>query len=379
MKICMVISTQFPPKEGIGYYTYNLSKKLIEKGHDIVVITRGLGLKTKKQFFDGIEVIKTPFIPIYPFYLKLQQIFIKKLFKSLEEEIDIVHFHTPLPPFLKTNHPVVITVHTPMLSDNNYIKIRSFYSFLTKISARFISYPLELKLIKSSDKVTTVSKSVAKELKEYGVNQKDIEVVYNGVDEKFFHPKKNNSNQEKKYIMYAGRIDREKGLFDLLKSAKTICKFRSDVAFIVAGNGRDLNKLNRKIKKSGIQEKFVLIGQAEKETLLKLYQNATLFVLPSYHEGLPTVLLEAMSCGLPIIATDVRGNNDLVTNGKNGIIIPSRSPDKMAEAISMLLEDKKLRTKLGKNARTTIEEKYTWNVISNRILGYYQKLYNSKI
>jgi len=379
MKICMVISTQFPPKEGIGYYTYNLSKKLIEKGHKVVVITRGPWFKTQKQVLDGIEIIKTPFIPIYPFYLSLHQIFIKKVFKSIESDIDIVHLHTPLPPFIKTSQPVVLTIHTPMLSDNNYIKIRSIYSLLTKISARIISYPLELKLIKSSDMITTVSQSVAQELEEYGLNQEDISIVYNGVDEKFFYPKQKDSTNDKKYIMYAGRIDREKGLFDLLKCAKSICSERSDVSFIVAGNGRDLNRLKRKIKNIGIQDKFILVGQAKKDQLVKLYQNATLFVLPSYHEGLPTVLLEAMSCGLPVIATDVRGNRDLVSNGKNGIIIPSRAPKKMAEAISMLLENKSLRKKLGKNARKTIEENYTWNIISNRILGYYKQLAKSKL
>ncbi|EMR73002.1 glycosyltransferase [Thermoplasmatales archaeon SCGC AB-539-N05] len=378
MKICMVISTQFPPKEGIGYYTYNLSKKLIEKGHKVVVITRGSWFKTQKQVLDGIEIIKTPFIPIYPFHLRLQQIFTKKAFKSLEPDIDIVHLHTPLPPFIKTSHPVVLTIHTPMLSDNNYIKTRSIHSLLTKISARFVSYPLELKLIKSSDMVTTVSHSVAKELKEYGLNQEDISVVYNGVDEKFFYPKQTDSANDNKYIMYAGRIDREKGLFDLLECAKSICSERSDVSFIVAGNGRDLNRLNKKIKNIGIQDKFILVGQAEKDHLVKLYQNATLFVLPSYHEGLPTVLLEAMSCGLPVIATDVRGNRDLVSNGKNGIIIPSRAPKKMADAITMLLEDKNLRKKLGKNARKTIEQKYTWNKVSSKLLRCYKSLVEVK-
>jgi glycosyltransferase involved in cell wall biosynthesis len=142
MKICMMLSTPFPPKEGIGYYTYNLSKKLIEKGHNVVVITRGSWRKIQKQVFDGIEIIRAPFIPIYPFYLHLHKIFVKKAFKSLESEIDIVHIHSPLPPFIKTSRPTILTIHTPMLSDNNYIKIRSIYSLLTKISARFVSYPL---------------------------------------------------------------------------------------------------------------------------------------------------------------------------------------------------------------------------------------------
>ncbi len=379
MKICMILSTPFPPKEGIGYYTYNLSKKLIEVGHKVVVITRGSWIKNQREVFEDIEIIRTPFIPIYPFYLSLQKLFVSKVFKLLESEIDVVHIHSPLPPYIKTTHPVILTIHTPMLSDNNYINIKSIYSLLTKISARFVSFPLELKHIKSSNIITTVSKSVAQELKEYGLKLDEVSVIPNGVDEKLFYPSKKGSENDKKYIMYAGRIDREKGVFDLAESAKTICKQRADISFIIAGNGRDFNKLKRKIKKTGLQNKFILLGQIEKNQMIKLYQNAALFILPSYHEGLPTVLLEAMSCGLPIIATDVRGNRDLISNGENGLLIPPKNPKKMAETIITLLEDQKLIERLSKNARKTIIEKYTWNAIFNKFLKCYESLAGGQI
>ncbi|HEC80951.1 MAG TPA: glycosyltransferase family 1 protein, partial [Thermoplasmatales archaeon] len=200
MRICMVISTPFPPEEGIGYYTYNLSKKLIEKGHQVVVITRGFWSKTQRESIDDIEVIKAPFIPIYPFYIHVHGMLVDKVFKKLESEVDVVHFHTPLPPLIKTSLPVVTTIHTPMLSDNRYIEVSSLYSLLSKISARLVSYPVELKLIQASDIVTTVSKSVAQELKEYHLNPEKVIVVGNGVDEKFFYPKQKILEEGKKYI-----------------------------------------------------------------------------------------------------------------------------------------------------------------------------------
>ena len=102
MKICMLISTPFPPQEGIGYHTYYLSKKLMEKGHKVVVITRGSFRKNRKTYYDGIEVIKARFIPIYPFYLKIHGYFVNKAFKQIESEIDILHIHSPLPPLIKS-------------------------------------------------------------------------------------------------------------------------------------------------------------------------------------------------------------------------------------------------------------------------------------
>jgi len=373
MKICMVISTPFPPEEGIGNYSYNLCKKLLDKGHEVVIITRGPWFKFQSQVIEGIEVIRAPFIPVYPFYIKFHGLFVNKVFRSIESQIDIVHIHTPLSPLIKTQLPIVTTFHTPMLTDYRYVKVSSVFSLFSKISARFISYPLELKLIQDSELVMTVTDSVAQELKdEYHVNKEKISTVGNGVDEKFFYPKGKKSESNNKYILYVGHIDREKGLFDLVESGRYICKERSDISFYLAGKGRDYNKLRQKIRVAGLQDKFKFLGQVGKEDLVKLYQNAALFVFPSYHEGLSTVLLEAMSCGLPIITTDVRGNRDLISDGQNGILVPPRDPKRLAKAISLLLSDEQLRIKYGKNGRKIVEEKYTWSEISNKVLSCYE-------
>jgi glycosyltransferase involved in cell wall biosynthesis len=138
------------------------------------------------------------------------------------------------------------------------------------------------------------------------------------------------------------------------------------------GQGRDLNTLKRKIKKIGLQKRFVLPGKVEKDQILRFYQEATLFVLPSYHEGFPTVLLEAMSCGLPIVATDVRGIRDILSSGINSIMVPPRAPENLAEAILTIIEDEKLMKTIGENARKTIEEKYTWDTVSKDILRFYE-------
>lgn len=374
MHVCYLISVPFPPEEGIGTYVYGLSTNLIKKGHKVTVITRGSWPKIEREIIDGIEIIRAPFIPIYPFYVYVHGVFVNRIFKSLESQIDILHIHTPLPPLIKTKRPIVTTVHTPMLTDYFYVKVRSIYSLLSKISARFVSYELELKLVQASDMVTTVSKSIAQELKEYYLNQDKVIVVGNGVDEKFFYPKEKKSGNNKKYVMFVGRIKREKGLFDLVECARYICSERSDIFFIAVGHGRDLNKLRRKIRKVGLQDRFIFLGQIGKDQLVKLYQNATFFTVPSYHEGMPTVLLEAMSCGLPVIVTDVRGNRDVISAGENGILVPPRDPKKIAEAIFMLLEDKTLRESLSKNARKSIEEKYTWDAVSSRFLRCYESL-----
>lgn len=367
MRICMVMSTPFPPEEGIGYHVYNLSKKLIERGHEIIVITRS-SLKTKTDPVDDIKVIRVTFIPFYPFHVNIHRFFVNRLFKSIEKEFDIVHIHTPLSPLIKTSLPIVSTIHTSMIEDARHIEIVDLKSVGIKVLTRLVSYPLVSRLIENSKVVTTVSNSVAHELKKYyGLD--NAVVVGNGVDEKIFIPAKEKS--EENYILYVGRLSYRKGLFDLLKCAEQICQ-DYDVKFVLVGKGELEGKLKKKIKEEGLQDKVVLLGHIEHKKLIHLYQNSMIFVLPSHYEGLPTVLLEAMSCGLPLVATAVSGCVYVIKHEYNGLLVPPRSPMKMAEAIAILLEDEKLRKKLGENARKIIEEKYTWGLVTDKVENCYK-------
>jgi glycosyltransferase involved in cell wall biosynthesis len=199
--------------------------------------------------------------------------------------------------------------------------------------------------------------------------------VGNGVDEKIFTPIINKTQE--RYILYTGRLSHRKGLFDLIECGKYICKKYPDVSFVIPGKGILLNKLKTQVEKIGLKDRFRFLGFVDRRKLIQLYQNAAVYVMPSHYEGLPTVLLEAMSCGLPVVATSVSGNLDVLSSGENGILIPPKSPEKMADAISLLLDNESLRKKVGSNARKTIEEHYSWEVITNKFLKCYQSLFRN--
>jgi glycosyltransferase involved in cell wall biosynthesis len=133
-------------------------------------------------------------------------------------------------------------------------------------------------------------------------------------------------------------------------------------------------KLQKIVKESGYEDRFEFLGHVDKSKLIELYQNATIFVVPSHYEGLPTTLLEAMSCGLPVVSTAVSGALDVIEPENNGILVPIKSPDKMAEGISKILDDEMLMSNLGIAARKTIEEKFTWDAVSDRILDCYKSI-----
>lgn len=371
MRICVITSASFPPEEGIGNYIYNMSKELIRKGHHVTIITRGFS-KLQEEDFEGIRLFRVPFFPVYPFHVQVHGIFVKKLFSSIQSDFDIVHFHTPLPSPIETNLPTITTVHTPMKTDTGKVELINPFSIAIKLQGK-ISCRIESKLFEISDKITSVASSVSQELGEYGLDPNDVEVIGNGVDEKVFYPIQSKSRE--KYILYTGRLSYRKGLFDFIQCGISICSRYPDIKFKLTGKGPLVDKLEKIVHQSGYEDRFEFLGYVEKNKLIELYQNATVFVLPSHYEGLPTTLLEAMSCGLPIVATAVSGNLDVLKSKKNGILVPIKSPDKMAEAVSSLLDDKNLRIKLGIAARKTIENKFTWNVISDKILRCYAYIF----
>jgi len=121
-----------------------------------------------------------------------------------------------------------------------------------------------------------------------------------------------------------------------------------------------------------LEKSFIFTGHITQEVLLRYYQNATIYVLPSYREGLPTTLLEAMSCGLPVVATRIPGITDVISEIDNGLLVPPNNPCMLAKAISTLLDDKNLREAIARNSRKRIKDNYDWDAITNKVEEVYR-------
>lgn len=373
MNICMYAS-EFPPGGGgISSYVYNLSKLLLHRGHKVCVVTRGDWRKTYHEYIDGISVYRVQFIPSFPNPFKIHGILVNKLFKKLERDIDILHEHGFLGPVIKTNAPTILTLHGTAPSDLDNIQVKSIHFLFVKLLRTQI-VNAEKELIKNADIVTAVSESCRKELIQSYKLKKEIWVIGNGVDTKFFSPAMLNKNNGHRCILYSGRLETIKGLSDLVKCSKYVSQYYPNVLFILAGRGTIKKYLEREISYLNLEKNFLFAGFLSSSDLLKYYQNSTLCVLPSYYEGMPTSLLEAMSCGLPCIATDVGGNSELICSGETGLLVPPRSPKQLAEAIKLLLDDENLRAKIGIKSRNYVVNNYDWEIITSNIEEIYKKI-----
>ena len=372
----IMITREFPPNSGgIGYYVYYLAKYLNERGYKISIITRGSFNKTTKEELNGIDLYRVSFLPMFPFHIFIHGVFVKRLLESIEKECDIVHMHSPLVPPVKTTLPIITTVHSPSRRARNALYHETFdlVSFAERCQSMFIYPSIEKKLFEISNKITTVSSSVRIELKEYGLNPREISVIRNGVDENLFRPIRNKKSKED-YVLYVGSLKAGKGLLNLINCGYIVSKVKPNTKFLICGSGPLLSILRKRVKEMNLQKQFKFLGLLGRDRLVRIYQKAAIQVIPSQHEGLPTVLLEGMSCGLPVIATNVGGNNEVINSGKNGFLVPPNDPSAMANIIIELLDDVDLQKRIGNSARRTVENKYTWDKITDNVIQCYDDM-----
>jgi glycosyltransferase involved in cell wall biosynthesis len=172
-----------------------------------------------------------------------------------------------------------------------------------------------------------------------------------------------------------GRLAPGKGLEDLIQAAGMISKRGNKVKFLIVGDGPLREPLERQTAANRLERQVILKGHiSNRSELVELYRKADLFVFPSHHEGLPTVILEAMACGCPVLATEVGALPQVVTDGANGRLLPPGQPHRLADLIGSLLGSPETLSRMGVNARQTVVERFSWDQISANFLRLYEAM-----
>ena len=194
---------------------------------------------------------------------------------------------------------------------------------------KMILFLLKISIQKKNSKVVLQNKSDYDYLKKFNViNKKYVTFTKgSGVDLKKFKPIK--KKNKKIVITMISRMSKEKGVLEFVEASKIFNKLKKNVTFLLVGkfdgDGPSFITLTnlQKFNDKSLYPNLNWIGH--KENILKIMQQSTIIVLPSYHEGVPKVLLEAAACGKPIIATNISGCRIVVENNKNGILIKTKS------------------------------------------------------
>jgi glycosyltransferase involved in cell wall biosynthesis len=175
-----------------------------------------------------------------------------------------------------------------------------------------------------------------------------------------------------KIVLCVARLQREKGIDDLVEAALRLGERAPGARVLVAGDGPERETLKAAVAASGAEERIALLGH--RGDVARLLVAADAFVLPSRHEGLPISLLEGMAAGLPSVATAVGGIPGLVEDGVSGLLVAPDSPDQLADALARVLEDGELARRLGEAGRRVVEERHSPAAVAGAYADIYAEL-----
>jgi len=160
-------------------------------------------------------------------------------------------------------------------------------------------------------------------------------------------------------VGYIGRLSEEKGVLNFVKAIPEILKERDDLEFLIGGDGQLRDEIEKYIGEKNLNDKVKLVGWIPHENLPDYLNELKQVVLPSYTEGLPNIMLEAMACGTPVLATPVGAIPDLIKDGKTGFIMENNSPECIARNVIRALNHPNLE-KIAENARALVEREFTY-------------------
>ncbi len=384
----MVISQFFPIIGGAEKLAQLLAKKLVEKGEDVTVVTGWWNLKRpQKEIINGIQVIRN-FSSLGLYGMKSNKVIrylggitytasLGGYLLMQGRKYDVIHVHQALyPSFVSVfigkhlNKPVLVTsTSSGVTSDINVMRKFPFGYFQLKY------------LLKNMDCLVPVSKATGRDFSEIGFPESKAFYIPNGVDiPSHERPARDSVTR----VLSTARLSQEKGIDVLLKAWPGILHRYPDLKLMIIGDGPNRCELHELTQSLRIEESVSFEGMVN--NVGSFLDQADLFILPSRSEGMSNALLEAMSYGLPCVATSVGGNGELLgledqsipsgefSVGRNGLLVNSEDIDGLAKAILCLIQDQNLRREMGQKSRLFVQENHSIDLIADTYITLYQKI-----
>ncbi len=244
-----------------------------------------------------------------------------------------------------------------------------------------------------ADRILVNANSIRDWLLEQGYQQNKIVVIKNGIDLSFYAGSytgsvKNSALRRElaipssaPIVVMLSRLNPQKGVDDFIRAAALISPAHPDVRFLIVGAKRTYvagvfsedeqyqQDLQQLVQSLGVADRIIFTGH--RSDTLDILAEAAVSVLPSYSEGLSNSLLESMAAGVPTVATDVGGNPELVKNRVNGLLVPVKSPQSLAQAIQTILEDSALAKRFGQQAKTMATENFSLEKMTADTQAFY--------
>ncbi|MDO9513182.1 MAG: glycosyltransferase family 4 protein [Elusimicrobiota bacterium] len=385
MRICMLIPRFYPVMGGTENQCSLLSKQLVKMGHGVFVLTQREKNTAAHETLDGVDVYRLPgfALPgIFSFGF-----FFSALFSLLSNRVkyDLIHVH------LATSAALAAVLAGMILGKGCVVKFAGAGRTGDIGTSRGKPWGrLKLYMLKKSRALFTApSDEVAGEMVSAGFNEGAVIKIPNGVDCDFYSPagkiekeelKENMGWQGKKVFLFAGRLEEPKDITFFLNAWEASSNDYG--LFIIAGSGSQEKALKALVEKKKIKN---VVFAGKRNDMLRLYRASDYFVLPSRAEGLSNSLLEAMSCGLTAIASDIAANREIIEDGRDGVLFSFDREGELEKIIKNLLQDAPANDsvrRMGDAAREKIMRKYSISAVAenhvNKVYGRLREKFGEK-
>jgi phosphatidylinositol alpha-mannosyltransferase len=372
MKIALVSPYDFAYPSGVGTHISCLEQQFTRMGHEVKIIAPA----SKAIYTVGDRFIRigTPRpIPVSGSIARISvsvrlESQIKEVFER--EKFDICHLHEPLMPMLCTT--VLRLKRTPMVGTFHASGGKPWYTMFSPVAKWYLD-----RWFRKLDGHIAVSQVALQYINTYF--PADYTIIPNGIDTHRFNnhvPTIDNYIDGKFNILFVGRMEKRKGFDYLWKAYRLVKQEIPDCRLIAVGPGtRLLNKYQKRINRAGLND-VIFAGYVPYGELPQYYKTADIVCFPNIGwESFGIVLLEAMSTGKPIVASAIDGFTSVLTDGVEGIAVPPRNVDKLAEAMLKLIKDKNLRQEMGARGKPRASQ-FDWSIIARRLMDFYTETLN---
>ncbi|MEK7581227.1 MAG: glycosyltransferase family 4 protein [Patescibacteria group bacterium] len=366
----LIVNHEFPPLGGgASNASWFLARSLKKMGHEITVITASFKGELPYERRDGLHIYRVPALRRHIDRSNILEmstfaffgiVYSRKIIRERRIERIIAFFTIPggiVSYYINKLYKI------PFIVSLRGGDVPGLVPELDSLH-RLLS-PIRRSILNASSSVIANS-AVLKNLSEK-YDPINVSVIPNGVDTDFFRPTSEGKVDKTFHPIFVGRLHMQKNLVFMLDAISDFKKsVKSKFMLEIVGDGPQKQELKKYARKIGIKNEVTWTDWLKKDELLSKYNNSDCLIMPSLYEGMSNVILEALACGLPVVASDISANRVLVKHGINGFLFKVNRKKELQEALELLVIDKKKRVKIGRYARGFVVSKFSWDLVAKR-------------
>lgn len=378
MKV-LLLNYEFPPAGGgAGYATLNIASQLRKMGIEADILTARIAGERDGDLLNGVPVHRVASwrkglhdCGLRGAYTYVAGAALKRRKLHAENHYDLEHYFFSLPtgllsvlPGAGRKMPTVISLRgsdVPGYDPFNR-KVEIIHSMIK---------PLTRRIWNNADKVVSLSQALA-DMARNTSPEIDYGIIPNGIDEVHFRPAESREQSSRLRLVTVARLIERKGIEVIIEACAKPDPL--PIELTIVGTGSYAETLQRSVREFGISDRVRFVGFVTNGALPELYREMDAFVLPSEVESFGLVFTEAMSCELPVLASNVGGIPETVRHGIDGLLCPPGRPDLLRQNIEWFIQNRDARIEMGKSGRRRVLETYTWKKVAERYLETYESV-----